>query len=470
MSKEKRIPATDVTPRDSDAVEISLYSSREKIHPKSINGRFERVREITIWATMGLYLTVPWIQWDGRQAVWFDLPGRQFHIFGMSFWPQDFVLLSWLLILGAFSLFFFTVLAGRVYCGYVCPQTTWTKFFTWVEDWIEGDRSARIKLDAAPWTMNKIVKRFTKHSVWLFIALITGITFVGYFTPITDLVYRFAGISLGGWEMFWIGFFTVATYMNAGWMREQVCMYMCPYARFQSVMFDHDTLIVSYDSKRGEPRTRGAKSRDEASVGDCIDCGLCVQVCPTGIDIRDGLQYECITCAACIDACDLVMDKIEKPRGLIRYTTENALAGLKSNILRPRLIGYGVVLALMSGLLVAALFMRVPAGLDVIRDRVNLYRVASDGSIENSYRLEVMNKTQQDQTFVLSFRGAEGLVWNGPQEVHVSAGSHTTVGVTLGFDPYYHSVETGDVWFILEDKDGQGIRRERESRFIAGRP
>ena len=470
MSKDKRIPAIDVTPRDSDAVEISLYSAREKIHPKSINGRFERVREITIWSTMGLYLILPWVQWDGRQAVWFDLPGRQFHIFGISFWPQDFVLLSWLLILGAFALFFFTVLAGRVYCGYVCPQTTWTKFFTWVEDWIEGDRSARIKLDAAPWSMNKIVKRFSKHSVWLFIALITGITFVGYFTPITDLVYRFAGVSLGGWEMFWIGFFTVATYMNAGWMREQVCMYMCPYARFQSVMFDHDTLIVSYDSKRGEPRTRGAKSRDEANVGDCIDCGLCVQVCPTGIDIRDGLQYECITCAACIDACDLVMDKIDKPRGLIRYTTENALAGLKSNILRPRLIGYGIVLALMSSLFVAALFMRVPAELDVIRDRVNLYRVASDGSIENSYRLEVMNKTQRDQTFALSFRGPEGLVWNGPQEVQVSAGSHTTVGVTLGFDPYYHSVETGTVWFTMEDKDGQGIRRERESRFIAGRP
>ena len=256
MSKDKRIPAKDVTPRDSDAVEVSLYSAREKIHPKSIHGRFERIRDITIIGTMGMYLITPWIQWQGRQAIWFDLPGRQFHIFGVSFWPQDFVLLSWLLILGAFALFFFTVLAGRVYCGYVCPQTTWTKFFTWVEDWIEGDRSARIKLDAAPWNMSKIIKRLSKHSAWLALALITGITFVGYFTPITDLIYRSVRLSLGDWEMFWIGFFAVATYMNAGWMREQVCMYMCPYARFQSVMFDHNTIIVSYDEKRGEPRTR----------------------------------------------------------------------------------------------------------------------------------------------------------------------------------------------------------------------
>jgi cytochrome c oxidase accessory protein FixG len=470
VKKDKRIPAVDVTPRDSDAVEISLYAAREKIHPKSIHGRFERLREVTVWGTMGLYLLLPWIQWEGRQAIWFDLPGRQFHIFGVSFWPQDFVLLSWLLILAAFALFFFTVLAGRVYCGYVCPQTTWTRFFTWIEDWIEGDRSARFKLDAAPWSISKLVKRGSKHSAWLALALITGITFVGYFTPITELLYRMFGLALGPWEMFWIGFFTVATYMNAGWMREQVCMYMCPYARFQSVMFDHDTLIVSYDEKRGEPRTRGAKSRDDTSAGDCIDCGLCVQVCPTGIDIRDGLQYECITCAACIDACDLVMDKIGKPRGLVRYTTENALEGKPSRILRPRLIGYGVVLALMSALFVTALFLRVPAELDVIRDRVNLYRIASDGSIENSYRLEVMNKTQRDLTFRLSFRGAEGLAWSGPETVDVGAGGNVTVGVTLGFNPTYHTVKTSDVWFVMESTDGQGIRRERESRFITGRP
>lgn len=470
MTEHKRIPARDVTPRDSDAVEVSLYAAREKIHPKSINGRFERIREVTVWMTMGLYLLVPWIQWDGRQAVWFDLPGRQFHIFGITFWPQDFILLAWLLILAAFALFFFTVLAGRVWCGYVCPQTTWTRFFTWIEDWIEGDRSARLKLDAAPMSLSKAAKRLSKHTCWLLLALLTGLTFVGYFTPITELVYSSVTFQLGGWEMFWIAFFTLATYTNAGWMREQVCIYMCPYARFQSVMFDHDTLIVSYDEKRGEPRTRGAKSRDDTSTGDCIDCELCVQVCPTGIDIREGLQYECITCAACIDACDLVMDKIGKPKGLIRYTTENALAGLKTHILRPRLLGYGVVLGVMAALFLVTIILRVPAELDVIRDRTNLYRVASDGSIENNYRLEVINKTQRDQVFLLSFRGQEGLVWNGPQSVEIPAGGHKTVGVSLSFDPYYHKVETGTVWFVLEDSDEQGIRRERESRFIAGRP
>lgn len=470
MSKNKRIDAIDVTPRDSDPVETSLYASREKIQPKSIGGRFEAAREIGAWLTMGLYVLLPWVQWDDRQAVLFDLPGRQFHIFGLSFWPQDFILLSWLLILAAFALFFFTVLAGRVWCGYTCPQTTWTRFFIKIEHWVEGDRNARLKLDAATWSVRKAVKRVSKHSIWLAMAAMTGFTFVGYFTPITELAYRSAIVALSGWETFWIAFFTVATYMNAGWLREQVCFYMCPYARFQSVMFDDNTLIVSYDVKRGEPRSPGSKSRDEDNAGDCIDCGLCVQVCPTGIDIRDGLQYECITCAACIDACDLVMDKIGKPRGLIRYTTENALAGLKSTIMRPRLVGYGFVLALMTALFIAALFLRVPAELDVIRDRVNLYRVASDGSIENSYRLEVINKTQQDQVFELSFRGPEGLVWTGPDEIAVSAGSHVTVGVTLGFDPFIGNVETGTVWFIMEDKDEQGIRRERESRFIAGRP
>lgn len=469
MSEHDKIQVTDVTATADDGVEISLYTAREKIHPKSINGRFERVREITVWGTMGLYLLLPWLQWQGRQAVWFDLPDRQFHIFGWSFWPQDFVFLSWLLILAAFALFFFTVLAGRVYCGYVCPQTTWTRFFTWIEDWIEGDRSARLKLDAAPLSGNKILKRGSKHSAWLLLALLTGITFVGYFSPITDLLYRAFQWQLGSWELFWIAFFTGATYLNAGWMREQVCLYMCPYARFQSVMFDDDTLIVSYDEKRGEPRRRGAKSRDQAVTGDCIDCGLCVQVCPTGIDIRDGLQYECITCAACIDACDLVMDKIDKPRGLIRYTTENTLKGLGTHILRPRLIGYGLVLLAMTALFLVALFNRVPAELDVMRDRGQLYRSTSDGRIENNYRLEVMNKSQQPQNYQLSFIGAEGLQWHGPRRLQVPAGGHATVGVSLSFDPFYHQVDSGDIEFVLESDDGT-IRRQRQSRFIAGRP
>ena len=465
MAENQRIQAIDVTPRD-DSVEISLYQARERIHPKQIHGRFEQLRNMTVWSTMGLYLLMPWLQWDGRQAILFDLPARQFHIFGFTFWPQDFVFLSWLLILAAFSLFFFTVLAGRVYCGYVCPQTTWTRFFTWIEYLLEGDRSARIKLDAAPWSLNKLLRRGSKHFLWLALAFLTGLTFVGYFESIADLTFRVFSLDLGFWEFFWIAFFTGATYTNAGWMREQVCKYMCPYARFQSVMFDKDTLIVSYDERRGEPRTRGAKSRDDSQSGDCIDCGLCVQVCPTGIDIRDGLQYECITCAACIDACDLVMDKINKPHGLIRYTTEHALQGEKTRLMRPRMIGYGLVLALMGVVFMIALANRIPADIDVIRDRGKLYRVASNGHIENSYRLQLRNMSQRDQVYRLGFRGPEALHWSGPEQVSLAAGETLTVGVTLGFDPLAAEVSSQPVWFTLTSLNNDAVHKEHESRFI----
>jgi len=465
----KRISTTDVTASVA-AGGASLYEARAAIHPKSIHGRFEQLRNMTVWSTMGLYLALPWVQWEGRQAVLFDLPARQFHVFGWTFWPQDFIYLSWLLMVAAFALFLVTVFAGRVYCGYVCPQTTWTRFFTWIEELLEGDRNARIKLDAAPWSLTKFWRRGNKHLLWGLLALLTGLTFVGYFSSIPNLTYRLLTWQLGGWETFWILFFTGATYLNAGWMREQVCKYMCPYARFQSVMFDADTLIVSYDQKRGEPRHRGAKSRDEDNTGDCIDCGLCVQVCPTGIDIRDGLQYECITCAACIDACDLVMDKIDKPRGLVRYTTDHALHGIKTRIFRPRLIGYGIALLVIAGLLAAAVMVRVPADLDVIRDRSRLYRVASDGSVENSYRVQVRNMSQRDDTYQLSFRGPEGLVWKGPASVFVVAGGTNTVGVTLGYDPFYGDVDTTAVWFTLQSETDPGVKTEHESRFISATP
>lgn len=467
----KKISSVDISDAAAPAnAGASLYEAREAIHPKSIHGRFEQIRNMTVWATMGLYLALPWLQWDGRQAVLFDLPARQFYIFGWTFWPQDFIYLSGLLIVAAFGLFFVTVFAGRVYCGYVCPQTTWTRFFTWIEELIEGDRNARIKLDAAPWSFAKIWRRGSKHGLWLLLALLTGLTFVGYFSSIPNLTYRLLSWQLGGWETFWILFFTGATYLNAGWMREQVCKYMCPYARFQSVMFDADTLIVSYDEQRGEPRYRGAKSRDHENTGDCIDCGLCVQVCPTGIDIRDGLQSECITCAACIDACDLVMDKIGKPRGLVRYTTDHALHGGKTHIFRPRLIGYGIALAVIAGLLLIAIGVRVPADLDVIRDRSRLYRVASDGQIENSYRIQVRNMSQREQTYSLSFKGPQGLNWKGPQRVTVAAGGANTLGVTLGYDPYYHNVATTPVWFTLQSEADPDVVKQHESRFISAQP
>ena len=464
MTEDRDIPVIDTTEG-----KVSLYSKRETIHPRSIQGRFQRLRDLTVWLTMGGYMLGPWLRWDGSQAILFDIPARQFQIFGITFWPQDFFLLAMLLMLLAFSLFFFTVLAGRVYCGYVCPQTTWTRFFTWIEEITEGSRNKRFKLDDAPWSFNKITRRGSKHALWLLLALATGVTFVGYFTPILELIPRLFSFELGRWEMIWIGFFTGATYLNAGWMREQVCIYMCPYARFQSVMFDRDTMIVSYDEGRGEPRGRGIKNRDEKGLGDCIDCELCVQVCPTGIDIRDGLQFECITCAACIDACDQVMDQVDKPRGLIRYTTENALENKPTKLARPRLLGYGAVLAVMLLVFSSALLTRVPVGLDVMRDRGQLYRTASTGQIENVYRLAVMNMSQDGYWFELRLDGPEGLNMRAPERIFIDGGERANVPVTLGYDPLDYEIDTQPVWFIVEAEENARLHARRESRFIAPR-
>ncbi len=468
MSDPQRIPIHDA---NSDGA-VSLYSKRERIQVKATKGRFQAIRNATILGTMGLYLFLPWVRWDGQQAVLFDLPGRQFRIFGWTFWPQDFLFLSWTLIIAAFALFFFTVLAGRVYCGYVCPQTTWTRFFQWIEHWCEGDRHSRIKMDHAPWTISKIVRRTSKHILWLILAFLTGLTFVGYFSPITDLSLRILSLGWGGWELFWVAFFTVATYGNAGFMREQVCLYMCPYARFQSVMFDDDTLIVSYDEGRGEPRGRGAKkkqSENPDAPGDCIDCGMCVQVCPTGIDIRDGLQYECITCAACIDACDDVMDHIDKPRGLIRYTTENDLEGKESRVIRPRLVGYGMVLLAMATLFMVTLYNRVPLQVDVLRDRNQLFRVASSGRVENVYRLEILNKGQDAHRYTLTLEGPEGLRMENRTEFTIQPGQHLSLPVTVSYDPYEVEMPSSTIWFSVRSLDDPDLEKQHESRFIPPR-
>jgi len=300
---------------------------------------------------LGGYYLAAWIPWNGRQALLFDLPARKFYVLGLVLWPQDFFFLSWLLIIAALSLFFFTALAGRVWCGYACPQTVWTEAFLWMERLVEGRGPARRKLDAGPWTGNKLWRKTAKQALWIAFALWTGFTFVGYFTPIRALGPRVMALSLGGWETFWILFYGFATYGNAGFMREQVCKYMCPYARFQSAMFDRDTLVVSYDERRGEPRGSRARGADprKLNLGSCIDCRMCVQVCPTGIDIRKGLQYECIACAACIDACDGVMDKMQYPRGLIRYSTQHAIEGHTTRVLRPRVIVYATLLTVLCG-------------------------------------------------------------------------------------------------------------------------
>jgi cytochrome c oxidase accessory protein FixG len=410
---------TDSTTTDAPAREqvISLYASQPKIQARAVSGWFNGWRWALVWATQLLFYGAPWLQWNGRQAVLFDLAARRFYLGPLVLYPQDFIYLTGLLIVSAYALFLFTAVAGRLWCGFACPQTVYTEIFMWVEQRFEGDRNKRLKLDAAGLGLNKLLRRGGKHLAWGVIALWTGFTFVGYFTPIRSLMAAVPGFAFGPWELFWIGFYSLATYGNAGWLREQVCKYMCPYARFQSAMFDRDTLIISYDAERGEPRgTRGRKTDlESAQLGHCIDCGLCVQVCPTGIDIRKGLQYECIGCAACIDVCNGVMDKMHYPRGLIRYDTQNGMeqhldrGSEWRRVFRPRVVVYTGVLVLIVAALLYGLLTRPAIRVDVVRDRGVLSRVVEDGWVENVYRLQVMNATEQMQSVRVSASGLPGM-------------------------------------------------------------
>ena len=449
---------------------FDLYQKREKIYTRKIEGFFQRLRLLTGWPLLLGYFLLPWINWGDRQSVFFDLPSRQFHILGLTFWPQDFSLLGWILIIAAFGLFFVTTWMGRVWCGYSCPQTVWTSIFMWIEQFTEGSRNQRIKLDKAPTNKNKILRKGLKHAMWVGVGLATAIGFVGYFSPVRELVPNIIFFNLGPWEAFWLFFFTLATYGNAGWLREQVCMYMCPYARFQASMFDRDTFIVSYDEKRGEGRGARKKGTDykAAGLGDCIDCQLCVQVCPTGIDIRDGIQYECINCALCIDACNSMMDKMGYERGLVRYTTENKLEGGESKQLRPKLIGYGLAMVIMVGLFIFTVSSRTPLEIDIIRDRGQLYRTTNEGLIENTYTVKVLNMGQKDMTYIISVSGDKNLTLKGDQEVEVAAGEIFSVPMTLEIDPVLMKSTNFDIEFTLTSAD-KSATVSGESRFIGPR-
>jgi cytochrome c oxidase accessory protein FixG len=387
------------------AAQESLYRKEPKIYPRQVRGRFDTLRDLAMYVLLGIYYFLPWFQLQGRQAVLFDLPARKFHIFNLTFWPQDFIYLALLLVIAGLSLFFFTALAGRLWCGYACPQTVWTEAFLLMERWIEGDRLKRLRLDQGPWSRERILRKTAKQSVWIAFSAWTGFTFVGYFTPIRELWGGVAGFSLGPWETFWMVFYSFATYGNAGFLREQVCKYMCPYARFQSAMFDQDTLIISYDQARGEPRGGRRKGAERPELGDCINCTLCVQVCPTGIDIRDGLQYECIACAACADICDQVMDRMGYDRGLVRYTTERALQGGEKRVLRPRIFVYAALLLILLSGVLWSISQRVPLRAELIRDRNALYRELSDGRIENVYTLKLINMDGQPHRYRIEVLG-----------------------------------------------------------------
>jgi len=454
----------------------ALYAAHKKIYPRSVRGIFARWRWAMVFLTQLVFYGLPWVEWGQRQSVLFDIGARRFYIFGLVLYPQDLIYLTGLLVVSALALFLFTAVAGRLWCGYTCPQTVYTEIFMWVEHKIEGNRIARMRLDQSAFSADKLVKKWFKHVVWIGIAMWTGFTFVGYFSPIRELGMDFLQTRMGSWEVFWVLFYGFATYGNAGFMREQVCKYMCPYARFQGAMFDRDTLIVSYDTLRGEPRglhTKGSDPRAQG-LGDCIDCGLCVQVCPTGIDIREGLQYECIGCGLCIDACNTVMDRMATPRGLIRYATQNSMAArwtsaqVLRRVLRPRVLLYtGVLAAICVGLL-ASLLMRTPLKVDVVRDRTSLARIAEGGQLENVYRLQIMNATEQTQRYRIAASGMVGLVVWPDEPVEVEPAQSRWVAVRLQVP--YGSAAAGShtVHFDLRSADG-GAQVSEKAVFLVPR-
>ncbi len=448
---------------------VSLYAAAKKIYPRSVQGMFAYWRWGVVAITQIMFYGLPWLEWGTRQAVLFDLEARRFYILGLVLYPQDFIYLTGLLVIAALSLFLFTAVAGRLWCGYACPQTVYSEIFLWIERKIEGDRSARMRLDDAGFSAKKLAKKTYKHVVWIALSLWTGFTFVGYFTPIRELVVSAMGLQFGSWESFWVFFYAFATYGNAGFMREQVCKYMCPYARFQSAMFDHDTLIVTYDTERGEPRGARSKKTDlvAANLGSCVDCSLCVQVCPTGIDIRNGLQYECIGCGACADVCDTVMDKLGYAKGLVRYTTQNAMNNKwtpKQTLLRvarPRVLVYTSILTALVIALGTSLALRTPFKVDVVRDRATLARITENGALENIYRLQIMNAAEVDKTYQLSVDGMNGIEIVTDTQVKVAAAQ--AHWVVLRVDIPYGSAEAGShkINFDIKDTSGKEVVHEK---------
>ena len=447
----------------------SYYQAHQKIYPREVSGRYTRYRQAAVWVLLGIFYLLPWLDLHGRQAVLFDLRDRKFYVFSLVMWPQDFIFLTWLLVIAALSLFFFTALAGRLWCAYACPQTVWTEVFLWMERVTEGKRLQRQKLDAGPWNANKLWRKGAKQLLWVTFALWTGFTFVGFFSPIRELAPHVLQGALGPWETFWILFYGFATYGNAGLLREQVCKYMCPYARFQSAMFDRDTLIITYDAERGEPRgsRRREAGRGAEGLGDCIDCTLCVQVCPTGIDIRKGLQYECIACAACIDACDEVMDRMDYPRGLVRYATQHSLEHKSTHVVRPRVLVYATLLTTLVVGFFVALGMRTPLGLDVIRDRKSLFRMLDDGQVENVYTLKILNKSELGHEFVVGVSGAGTLTLDPADAVyHVMPGEVHPVILRVR-RPAYEPAGPETIHFTVTARDNPRVAAGHDARLLA---
>ena len=452
--------------------EQMLIEVRRKVYMRSVTGVFANWRWALVWFTQIVFYGLPWMHWNERQAVLFDLGARKFYIFGLILYPQDFIYLAALLILAAMSLFLFTTLAGRLWCGYACPQTVYTEIFMWLERKIEGDRNKRMKLDAQPFSWHRLRIKATKQAAWILVSLWTGLTFVGYFTPIGELLGLAVTFALGPWQLFWVCFYMLATYGNAGFLREQVCKYMCPYARFQGVMFDKDTWVITYDPGRGEPR--GAKSKKSTNVGqgDCVNCSLCVQVCPTGIDIRNGQQYECIGCAACIDACDQVMEKVGIPKGLIRYDTLNGVENgwsrkqLWRRVFRPRVLIYSTILLLTTAVFFGSILTRVPLKVDVMRDRGALSREVKNGIIENVYRVMLINSAEKERTFSLDIEGLPTARIDGLDTVVLAPASNRLLAVRVRAEPDSGEVGSNRIEFVVTAKDDERVQQRAKTSFF----
>ena len=469
MSQDK-IDIKDVTPKTFNPKthkgKKDRFNPSDGIYVRESKGTFQKLRRYGAWFLLLLFGLVPWIPYGERQAILLDIGNQQFNFFGTTLYPQDLTLLALLFMIAAFGLFFITTFLGRVWCGYLCPQTVWTFMYIWFEEKLEGAANKRRKQDGGKMTSNLLLRKTVKHIAWLGIALVTGFTFVGYFVPIKDLVVDFLTLNTTFWAGFWVVFFAVCTYANAAWMRSIVCIHMCPYARFQSAMFDKDTFIVGYNQERGESRGPRPRKADPKTLGlgDCIDCDLCVQVCPTGIDIRDGLQYECINCGACIDICNQTMDRMGYEKNLISYTSEHKLSGKQTKVMRPKLIGYGGIMVLMLVLFALQIASVEPAGMSVLRDRNQLYKVNSEGYVENTYNLKIINKTQQLQNYSLDVTGLNDITWYGNQTIQVQPGEVVNLPISLGVATENLSSPVATIQFILTDSNQFTV--EVESRFV----
>ncbi len=470
MTQNKDQIARPVKIHQPDAYKSKQFTPRSHIYVRAVQGFYQALRRRMGLFFMAVFLLLPWLQYNGKQAILLDVENQLFSIFSLSLWPQDFTLFVWILVIAAFALFIVTTFIGRVWCGYMCPQTVWTFIFIWFEEKIEGTRNQRMKLDKQVNSFNKLWRKTAKHLCWFAFSLFTSLSFIGYFTAIDQLFIDFFTFNATFLYVAWILFFTVCTYGNAGWMREIMCTHICPYARFQAAMFDKDTFTVSYNPTRGESRGPRSRKQDHKAMGlgDCIDCNLCVQVCPTGIDIRNGLQYECINCGACIDACDGVMEKMKYDKGLISYTTEHALSGKKTQLIRSKLIGYAIILSLMTGLFVHELATRIPMELDIIRDRGKLYRETYKGEFENTYTLKILNKSQLSGIFNIKVEGIEEFQWLGDNNIKLDGGGSATKPISLVVDPYLLDSPMTEFNFVITVIYENGERQElsQESRFF----